>query len=593
MTNSQDPPKVSNTMSPFEAGRQWLELAAKAQKVFVDQIKPDAAPPAFVPQDIAHAFSEMVTNLMRDPSKLAKAQTELWQSHAALWQDILTKGFRPEESKSGSSKDRRFKDEEWDKNVAFNTLKRNYLIGSEWMRKLVADQKDLPRPTQKKLEFFTERFIDAVSPTNFVATNPAVLRKTFESGGANLVKGFSNFLDDVAADAGHVRRTDANAFEVGVNLATTKGAVVLRTDMMELIQYEPSTERVEKNPLLLVPPWVNKYYLFDLQKKSSFIKWAVDQGFTVFTVSWVNPDARHAEKDFENYWLEGPYAALQAIETITGERSVHIVSYCLGGTLTVSGLSHLTGIGEADRVASATMIATMTDFEQFGDFEAFVTEEQIKTLEGHLQHKGYVDSADLTRLFALLRANDLIWSSGVSSYLLAEDAIASDLLYWFADGIGMPAKMLRTFMRSIILDNALTKPGALKIGGNPIDLKGIRTPLFFVSLRDDHVAGWQDTYRGASRFEASKRFILGGSGHNAGTINPPAAKKHGYWTNPEMPADAENWFKNAKRNEGSWWPEWADWLKERSGGEVAARAVGDGPLPILEAAPGSYVKVRL
>ena len=587
MTNSQDPPKVSNTMSPFEAGRQWLELAAKAQKVFVDQIKPDAAPPAFVPQDIAHAFSEMVTNLMRDPSKLAKAQTELWQSHAALWQDILTKGFRPEESKSGSSKDRRFKDEEWDKNVAFNSLKRNYLIGSEWMRKLVADQKDLPRPTQKKLEFFTERFIDAVSPTNFVATNPAVLRKTFESGGANLVKGFSNFLDDVAADAGHVRRTDANAFEVGVNLATTKGAVVLRTDMMELIQYEPSTERVEKNPLLLVPPWVNKYYLFDLQKKSSFIKWAVDQGLTVFTVSWVNPDARHAEKDFENYWLEGPYAALQAIETITGERSVHIVSYCLGGTLTVSGLSHLTGIGEADRVASATMIATMTDFEQFGDFEAFVTEEQIKTLEGHLQHKGYVDSADLTRLFALLRANDLIWSSGVSSYLLAEDAIASDLLYWFADGIGMPAKMLRTFMRSIILDNALTKPGALKIAGNPIDVKGIRTPLFFVSLRDDHVAGWQDTYRGASRFEASKRFILGGSGHNAGTINPPAAKKHGYWTNPEMPADAENWFKNAKRNEGSWWPEWADWLKERSGGEVAARAVGDGPLPSLEAAPGS------
>jgi polyhydroxyalkanoate synthase len=593
MTNSQDPAKSSSTTSPFEAGRQWLELAAKAQKVFLDQIKPDAVPPAFVPQDVAHAFSEMVTNLLRDPAKLAKAQTELWQSHAALWQDILTKGFRPSESQSGSAKDRRFNDEEWDKNLAFNTLKRNYLIGSEWLRKLVADQKELSRPTQKKLEFFTERFIDAVSPTNFVATNPTVLRKTFETGGANLVKGFSNFLDDVAADAGHVRRTDANAFEVGVNLATTKGAVVLRTDMMELIQYEPSTERVEKTPLLLVPPWVNKYYLFDLQKKSSFIKWAVDQGFTVFTVSWVNPDARHSEKDFENYWLEGPYAALQAIEKITGERSAHIASYCLGGTLTVSGLSHLTVIGEADRVASATMIATMTDFEQFGDFEAFVTEEQIKTLEGHLQHKGYVDSADLTRLFALLRANDLIWSSGISSYLLAEKAVASDLLYWFADGIGMPAKMLRTFMRSIILDNALTKPGALKIGGNPIDLKAIRTPLFFVSLRDDHVAGWQDTYRGASRFEAPKRFILGGSGHNAGTINPPAAKKHGYWTNPEMSSDAENWFRNAKRNEGSWWPEWADWLKERSSGEVAARAVGDGPLPILEAAPGSYVKVRL
>ena len=591
MAGSQDS-KTPFSTSPFEAGRQWLELAAKAQKVFLDQIKPDPAPPAFMPQDVAHAFSEMVANLMRDPSKLAKAQTELWQSHASLWQDILTKAVRPGESQPAPSKDRRFKDEEWDRNLAFNTLKRNYLIGAEWLRKLVGDQKDLPRSTQKKLEFFTERFIDAASPTNFAVTNPAVLRKTFETGGANLVKGFSNFLDDVAADAGHVRRTDPDAFEVGVNLATTKGGVVLRTDMMELIQYEPSTAQVQKTPLLLVPPWVNKFYLFDLQKKTSFIKWAVDQGFTVFTISWVNPDARHAEKDFENYWLEGPSAALQAIEKITGERSCHIVSYCLGGTLTVSGLAHLSAIGEADRVKTATMIATMTDFEEFGDFEAFVTEEQIKTLEQHLQQKGYVDSADLTRLFALLRANDLIWSSGISSYLLAEDAVASDLLYWFADGIGMPARMLRTFMRSIILNNGLTKPGALKIGGVPINLKDIRTPLFFVSLRDDHVAGWQDTYRGASRFETEKRFILGGSGHNAGTINPPAAKKHGYWTNPEMPADSEGWFKNAKRNEGSWWPEWAEWLKERSGGEVPARAVSEGPLPVLASAPGTYVMVR-
>jgi polyhydroxyalkanoate synthase subunit PhaC len=592
MTKSQDPPKTPTSPSPFEASRQWLELAAKAQKVFLDQIKPDATPPAFMPQDVAHAFAEMVGSLMRDPAKLAKAQADLWRSHAALWQDILTKGGRSGEEQSTPSKDRRFKDEEWDKNIAFNTLKRNYLIGAEWLRKLVGDQKELPRATQKKLEFFTERFIDAVSPTNFAVTNPTVLRKTMETGGANLVKGFSNLLDDIAADAGHVRRTDSNAFEVGVNLATTKGGVVLRTDMMELIQYEPSTDKVNKTPLLLVPPWVNKYYLFDLQKKTSFIKWAVDQGFTLFTISWVNPDGRHADKDFDNYWLEGPYAALQAIERITGERNSHIVSYCLGGTLTVSGLAHLAVIGEADRVKSATMIATMTDFEQFGDFEAFVTEEQIQTLEKHLQQKGYVDSADLTRLFALLRANDLIWSSGISSYLLAEDAVASDLLYWFADGIGMPAKMLRTFMRSIILDNGLTKPGVIAIGGIPINLKDIRTPLFFVSLRDDHVAGWQDTYRGATRFDAEKRFILGGSGHNAGTINPPEAKRHGYWTNPEMPGDPESWFKNAKRNEGSWWPEWADWLKERSGGEVAARPVGGGALPVLEAAPGSYVKVR-
>ena len=578
--------------SPFEAGRQWLELATKAQKVFLDQMKQDAAPEPFAQHEVAEAFSQMVSNLMKDPAKLAKGHAELWQSHAALWQDLLTKNLRPDEKQPAPPKDRRFKDEEWDKNIAFNLLKHNYLIGAEWLRKLVSDQTDLPRPTRKKIEFFTERFIDAVSPTNFAATNPTVLRKTFESGGANLTKGFSNLLDDIAADAGHVRRADPDAFEVGKNLATTKGSVILRTDMMELIQYDPTTEQVQKIPVLLIPPWVNKYYLFDLQKKSSFIQWALDQGFTVFAISWVNPDESHAEKDFENYWLEGPYAALQAIEKISGERATNVISYCLGGTMTVAGLAHLATIGESDRVSSATMIATMTDFEQFGDFEVFVTEEQVKALEEHVRQKGYIDAADLTRLFALLRANDLIWSSGISSYLLAEDAVASDLLYWFADGIGMPGKMLRTFMRTVMLENGLAKPGGLTIGGNPINVKDIRTPLCFVSLRDDHVAGWQDTYRGARQFQTEMRFILGGSGHNAGTVNPPAANKHGYWTNPEISADAEDWLRGAKRHPGSWWPEWAAWLKQHGDEEVAARVVGGGQFPVLEAAPGSYVKVR-
>jgi polyhydroxyalkanoate synthase subunit PhaC len=592
MAKASNPPETNPWLTPFEAGRQWMELATKAQTVLSEQLKNEAIPAPFSQEAVAGAFSQLFANLLSDPARMAKAQSDLWQRHVALWQDLMTKNFEGAEKEAGRAKDRRFKDEEWDKNLAFNLLKHNYLIGSEWLRKLVKDHTDLPRDKQKQIEFFTERFIDAVAPTNFALTNPEVLRKTVETGGANLAKGFSRFLDDLAADAGHVRRAAEDAFELGANLATSKGSVILRTDMMELIQYAPSTDKVVQTPLLLVPPWVNKFYMFDLQPKSSFIKWGVDQGFTVFTISWVNPDEAHAQKDFENYWLEGPLAALDGIQRATGEQSANIISYCLGGTLTAAGLAHLAARGEGDRVSSATMIAAMTDFTHYGDFEAFVTDDQVTALEEHLKRKGYLDSADLTRLFALLRANDLIWSSGVSSYLLAEEAVASDLLYWFADGIGMPGKTLSTFLRKIILDNALTKPGGLTVGGTPIDLKSVRAPLCFVSLRDDHVCAWQDTYRGATQFHTEKRFILGGSGHNAGTISHPAAGKHGYWTNPEFPLDPETWFQNAQRHEGSWWPEWAAWLRERSGAQVDARIVGAGALPALEPAPGSYVRVR-
>jgi polyhydroxyalkanoate synthase subunit PhaC len=341
----------------------------------------------------------------------------------------------------------------------------------------------------------------------------------------------------------------------------------------------------------LVPPWVNKYYLFDLQQKTSLIRWAIDQGFTVFAISWVNPDVTHADKDFENYWLEGPLAALEPIEKATGQPKVNLLGYCLGGTLTATGLAYLAARGDS-RAASGTMIATMTDFSEFGDFEVFVNDESVKTLRAELKQKGYVDQADLSRLFSLIRANDLIWSSAISSYLLAEDAVASDLLFWFSDGIGMPAKMLDTFLRDVMLDNALTKAGALTIGKTPIDLERIETPLCFISLKDDHVANWESTYRGALRFKAPKRFILGGSGHNAGTINPPAARKHGYWTNDGFPPNPKDWLAAAERHEGSWWTEWAELLKAQSGDTVRARQVVGGPVPVLEPAPGSYARMR-
>lgn len=588
---------IPNWFDPSVAARMWSDLAVKMQQVVARSAEPSSAFLATPPADATvRAWSRFLQEFAANPARLAVAQADFLEGQFAAWDGIFgaakgETGTAPEIGKTPKPGDRRFKSEAWQKNPSFNGLMRSYQMGSEWLRNLIGNAENLSPAERKHVSFFAEQFIDAAAPTNFWATNPDVLEKTAKTGGANLFKGFSNLLDDLTADAGHVRRASGDAFELGVNIAATKGSVVLRTDMMELIQFEPTTPGVRQTPFLLIPPWVNKYYLFDLQQKSSFIKWMVDQGFTVFVISWINPDARHADKDFEDYWTEGPQASFDAIRKATGEDGVNLMGYCLGGTLTASGLGYLAAKGDA-RVRSATLVASLTDFADFGDFEVFVDVAQADAMKDKLKGKGYASSADLTRLFSLLRANDLIWSSAISSYLLADEAVASDLLYWFSDGIGMPAKMLDTFMRRVILDNGLARPGGLAIAETPIDLTRVTTPLCFVSLKDDHVAGWQSTYRGATRFTAPKRFILGGSGHNAGTINPPAARKHGYWTNDAFPSDPEAWLASADRHEGSWWTEWATWLGEYSGPEVAAHTVEGGPLPILEAAPGSYARIR-
>lgn len=594
MSKKSDGTESQTGFDPLEFGRQWVDMSIKAQRAMTklagSQAKGSEVPAQLFSRDASAAFGRMFSSLLSDPATLGRAQFDLWQQQTALWQNLLNVGGDSSSPPSLQSKDRRFRNEEWEKNLALKALMHSYLIGADWLRSLV-DKGDLAPADRKKISFITEQFIDATAPTNFALTNPDVIKKTFETGGVNLVQGFSNFLDDVLSGTGHVRRADSQAFELGVNIAATKGSVVLRTDMMELIQYEPTTEKVSEVPLLLTPPWVNKFYLFDLQQKSSFIKWAVDEGFTVFAISWVNPDSSHAEKDYENYWLEGPMAAFDAIAKATGQEKVNLFGYCLGGTMTATGLAYLAAHKD-DRANTGTMVATMTDFVDYGAFEVFVTKESAQVMREKLKDKGYLDEAELSRLFSLLRANDLVWSSAISSYLLADKAVASDLLFWFSDGIGMPAKMLDTFMQEIILDNALAKPGALKIAKTPIDVTKIKTPLCFVSLKDDHVANWESTYRGAVRFKAPKRFILGGSGHNAGTINPPSTRKHGYWTNTEFPSDPEQWLETAQRHEGSWWTEWSAWLKEQSGANVPARVITDGPLPILEAAPGSYARVR-
>lgn len=578
-------PAPEAAFDPAAFGRQWLELSTKASQVAMKLATTppgSAALPLQLSQDVAASFARSYAALLRDPKTLTEAQADMWRRQTEVWQALLGG------DESAPIKDRRFRNKEWETNPVLKALLRSYLTGAEWLRDLV-ERTDLDPADRKKVTFFTEQFIDATAPSNFALTNPDVVRRTVETGGTNLVRGAANLLDDLLSGSGHIRRADQTAFELGVTLAATKGSVVLRTPMMELIQYEPTTEKVSDVPVLLIPPWVNKYYLFDLQPRSSFIKWAVDQGLTVFAISWVNPDSSHKDKDYEDYWLEGPQAAFAAIEKATGQSKVNLLGYCLGGTLTATGLAYLAA-RDKGRANTGTMIATMTDFEDQGDFAVFVSNESVKALREQLADKGYLDEAELSRLFSLLRANDLIWSSAISSYLLADDAVPSDLLFWFSDGIGMPAKMLDTFMDAVMLDNGLTKPGALKIARTPIDIGAIKTPLCFVSLKDDHVANWETTYRGARRFKADKRFILGGSGHNAGTINPPAARKHGYWTNASFPQEAKDWLAGAERHEGSWWPEWLAWLKAQSGPEVPARPVEGGPLPVLEAAPGSYAR---
>jgi polyhydroxyalkanoate synthase len=487
--------------------------------------------------------------------------------------------------------DRRFKDDAWANELVYDFLKQSYLVGSRWIQNLVAETPGVNERTRAEIQFLTRQYIDAIAPTNFVLTNPVVARKTMETGGANLLAGMSNFLDDLTRNNALVKNRAPETFKVGVNIAATPGSVIYQNDLMQLIQYNPSTKDVSKTPILFVPPWVNKYYLFDLQPKNSFLKWLVDQGHTVFAISWVNPGKRHRDKDFVDYMKEGPLAALDAIEQATGEREAHVVAYCLGGTLTATMLAWQAARNDT-RVKSATLLATLTEFSDLGEFSVFFDEDRLLKLDRYLEKKGFLEGHDLARLFSIVRANDLIWSAVVNNYLLAEESLPFDMTYWFADPAHMPAKMLNFYIRNIVFENRLPKPGQLVIDGVPIDLGKIKTPTCFVSMHDDHVAPWRATYSGPHLFGGPTRFILGGSGHNAGIVNPPVAKKHGYWTNPELPPAADDWLAGATRHEGSWWPEWASWLAAADDGKVPARVVGAGALKPLEAAPGSYVKVR-
>jgi polyhydroxyalkanoate synthase len=563
----------------------WAQKAASRDLAFKDEF------------GIARAFMDMWSKVLENPAHVAQLSMNMYFDYLRLWQSSWLRVLGQEAAPvaAPAKGDNRFRDDEWQNNFVFDYIKQSYLIAARHIHESVSKVEGLPEDSKKKVDFFTRQYVDALSPSNFAMTNPQVLRETVATGGTNLVKGLKNLLEDIEEGDGQlrIRMTDAAAFEVGQNVATTPGKVVFQNELMQLIQYTPSTETVFKRPLLIVPPWINKFYILDLREKNSFIRWAVSQGHTVFVISWVNPDARYAGKTFEDYMFEGPLAALDAIGEATGEREVNIIGYCLGGTLTGSTLAYMAAKKDK-RIRSATFFVSLLDFSIPGELGVFIDEQQVASLEKRMNERGYLEGSEMAGTFNLLRANDLVWSFVINNYLMGKEPFPFDLLYWNSDSTRMPAAMHSFYLRNMYLANRLREPGGITLGGVPLDLAKVKVPAYFISTVEDHIAPWKSTYRGARTLGGDVRFVLGGSGHIAGIVNPPAAGKYGYWTNDALPDDPDAWQQGAQAQPGSWWNDWQAWVAALNGNaRVPARTPGDGKLAVIENAPGSYVSVRL
>ncbi|MFZ5569611.1 MAG: class I poly(R)-hydroxyalkanoic acid synthase [Thermodesulfobacteriota bacterium] len=548
-------------------------------------------------QVIASSFQDLAARLAADPTRLFNAQMSYWNDY---WQLIRSSAFhflgrKPEKTAASAGADKRFRHEAWDENPMFHFIKQSYLLSARAIRNTVQNVQGLDAKTRQRVEFYTNQYLDAVSPSNFIATNPELMQLTLASRGENLLKGLNNFLEDLDRSPCQlqIRMTDMNAFEVGKNVAVTPGKIVHQNDLIQLIQYQPATKQVFQRPLLFIPPWINKYYILDLTEKNSMVKWMVDQGYTVFMISWANPDETLKNKDFEDYMAEGPIAALEAIEGITGQRGVNCIGYCMGGTLLACATAYLQARGEGDRITSNTYMASLLDFSIPGDIGVFIDEAQIDAFERKMDSQGYLDGCAMSNSFSMLRANDLVWSYVINNYLKGEAPIAFDILFWNSDATNMPARMHSFYLRNMYLHNRLRVPGALVLKETPIDLSRITIPVYFISTREDHIAMWQATYAGTKLHNGPVRFVLGASGHVAGIVNPPPRIKYGHWTNPGLPDSAGDWLAGATYHEASWWLDWLAWNQPHAGGLIPAREVGKDSPTTLEDAPGCYVTKRL
>ena len=604
---SQKTEEVGNNLpNPAEMAKTYAEVAQRASRLIGQFMEKKAQAGVDVPADelgVARAFMDLSARLLANPYKLAQTQMNMMWDYFSLWQGSMMKMMgMPNATPVAAPKkdDKRFKDEEWEEHFLFDFMKQSYLIAARHIHDTVCCTEGLDEATQQKVNFFTRQYIDALSPSNFAMTNPEVFRETVKSNGQNLIKGLNNLLQDMEAGDGQlrIRMTDTNAFEMGKNVATTPGKVIFQNDLFQLIQYDPKTPEQFKKPLLIVPPWINKYYILDLREKNSLVNWATSQGHTTFIMSWVNPDEKLAEKSFEHYLLEGSVEALNQVCKQTGEDSVNMAGYCLGGTLLMTTLAYLTAKKDK-RVNSATFFTTMIDFSDPGELGVFLDEGAVTGLEKRMNERGFLEGSEMAGTFNMLRANDLIWSFVVNNYLMGKDPFPFDLLYWNSDSTRMPAAMHSYYLRNMYLANLLKEPGGLTLGGVKIDISKVKTPCYFISTVEDHIAPWKSTYMGARLPSVPTKFVLGGSGHIAGIVNPPAANKYGYWINEatdgNLPESPEDFLAGATQHAGSWWTHWHDWVTTLPGGDakVKARPADAGPLKVIEPAPGSFVKFRL
>jgi polyhydroxyalkanoate synthase len=545
--------------------------------------------------EIAKTLGQVAQYWLADPKRAAELQTRMGKAYLDLWASTAKRlaGEPAAPIAIPAPNDRRFSDPEWTSNQFFDFLKQLYLLTTRLANQLVSEAENLDPHTKHKAEFYVRQIANAISPSNFVLTNPELLRETLTSNAENLARGMHMLAEDIQAGGGDlkIRQSDASMFEVGRNLAVTPGKVIFQNDIMQLIQYAPATETVLKTPLLIVPPWINKFYVLDLTPEKSFIKWCVDQGITVFCISWVNPDAHLAKKSWEDYIREGPLAALEAIKLATGEDRVHAVGYCVGGTLLAIALAAMAAQRD-ERFVSATFFAAQVDFTYAGDLKVFVDPDQLKVVEQRMAERGYLEGKSMVTVFNLLRSNDLIWPYIINNYVKGRTPFPFDLLYWNSDATRLPAANHSFYLRNCYLDNRLTR-GGITIGNTPIDLRAVKIPVYNLATREDHIAPAKSVLLGSKYFGGPVRFVLSGSGHIAGVVNPPDKHKYQYWTGPKpRSANLEGWLTKATEHPGSWWPDWLVWLQRQGDTKVPARTPGDGALKPLEDAPGSYVKVQ-
>lgn len=584
MTKKDDPMDSSNLLSNPQEFIDYLNT--ETQKVF-DMFSASGGEDIFA--KFTQSWTELANRSWEDPTVWVRAITDYQQSQMNLWTNLLT-GKAATAVAEPAKGDRRFQAEEWSQNPIFGYIKQSYLLSSKLMQEMAANA-NLSEKEQKKLEFYTQQYIDALSPTNFAMTNPEVLQQALETKGQSLVDGMKNLLGDV--DKGRISMTDESAFVLGENIATSEGSVVFENEMFQLIQYNPTTEETFTRPTLIVPPCINKFYILDLQESNSYVKYCVDQGQTTFLISWLNPTIEQGDISWDDYVEKGIIKASQVVKEITEADKVNGVAWCVGGTLLTTALAVLAARKDTT-FASATFFTTLLDFTDPGDLCVFIDEQQVKKLEDKVTNQGYLSGRELATSFNMLRSNDLIWSYVVNNYLKGKTPPPFDILYWNSDSTNLPANMYTFYVNNMYLENNLTKKDALTICGEKIDLGKIKIPCYFLSTIEDHIAPWGGTFKGTELLKGKNEFVLGASGHVAGVINPASKNRRNYWINGEQGKSEDHWLETAERQEGSWWPHWANWLKARAGKKVAApTATGNDTYKEIEPAPGRFVSVRI